>query len=142
MRRSKENLKDFTERALEASLTGAFIPPLVYIPATLRKRGVRIAEDDLSVTANPPTLEENKLRIAKADPVGFLIALMGGQPVPAFEVHREAGGKLEVKVDWRIADLPLRAEVAMELARRGLTKHVAQVDGFDAMIERNAVDEK
>lgn len=141
MRRSKENLKDYTDRALEASLTGTFIPPLVYIPATLRKRGVRLSEDDAAITANPPTLEENKLRIAKADPVGFLIALMGGQPMPAFEVHRDAGGKLEVKVDWRIADLPLRAEVAMELARRGLTKHVAQVDGFDAMIERNSRDD-
>lgn len=138
MRRSTENLKDYTERALEASLTDTLIPPLVYIPATLRRRGVRIALE--ASTVKPPTLEENELRVAAADPTGFLIALMQGQPVAAFEVHKDKQGATHVEVDWRIPDLALRAEVAMELARRAARgkRNNPNDDGYEAMINRAA----
>lgn len=139
MRRNTENLKDYTDRAVEASLTNTLIPPLVYIPAGMRKKGVRIAE---TITTNPPTFEENTVRVEKADPTGFLIALMQGQPLPSFEVHGNAKGEVHITVGWRIADLPLRAEVAMELARRvaRAKRNHTPADEYEAMINKASED--
>lgn len=137
MRRSTENFKAYTDRAVEASLNETMIPPLVYIPAKLRKSKVRIVE---TLTTKPPTFEENTIRVEQADPTGFLIALMQGQPLPVFEI-KEAGGKMSVEVGWKIPDLPLRAEVAMELQRRVARGKKVHADGYEAMINKAAEDD-
>jgi len=135
-------LKQFSERAVEGALAGTYIPPMVYIPASLRKRGARLNITD-QVTLNPPSSAENDDRIAKADPVGFLIAMMQGQPVPAFELSKAPNGSSIVKLDWRIADLALRAEIAMELValRRKAASSNRSTDDYDAMIAKAAEGE-
>ena len=136
---SKETLKAFSERAIEGALTRTFIPPIVYIPASLRKRGSRLNLAD-HVTLNPASEAENDQRIAKADPVGFLIAMMQGQPVPAFELSKAPNGTSIIKLDWRVADLMLRSEIAMELIRlrRRARDAGKSTDDYDAMIAKAA----
>lgn len=143
----RETLKQFTERALEASLNGTLIPPTVYIPVSLRKRTTRLAEDDISVTLNPKSTAEIEDQIARADPTGFLIAIMQGQPIPQFVVGqapRLTNAKaeiphLEVRMELVTAPIELRTEVALELARRArATKTDPEKARYDAMIKKAA----
>lgn len=132
MRASHETLKAFTERAVAATIDGTLIPPTVFIPAGLRKRRVRVREMH---TLNPADAAENELRIAQADPVGFLIAVMQGQPIPSFEV-RETKGKVIVETHYTIPDLNTRTDAARALRARNRIKNDDRE--YQAMIERAA----
>ena len=137
MRRGqRESLESYTERAIRATESGTLIPPLVYIPMRMRSRLSRTMEDGLTVTTNPATLEENQLRIANADPIGMLIAIMQGQPIPSFEIRSsKEPGTLAVFTDFVVADLPLRSEIAMKLAAMQRKGTVKQDDAeYEAMI--------
>lgn len=132
-RKSKDAIGDFTERALRATFEGTLIPPIVYLPAGLRKSKARIQEH---VTLNPRTAAEVEDQIAKADPTGFLIAIMQGQPIPVFVV---ADDLKSLNVEYRNPDLLLRAEVAMELVRRRRARGEKPGDtDFETIIEHAA----
>lgn len=135
--RKPETLIAFTERAIDATFKGALIPPLVYIPAKLRRiKDVRINVDG-DVTINPATEAENVIRVGLADPVGFLIAIMQGQPIPRFIVERDGDGQ-KVRADFEAPPLDARLRAAEILARHKGTKLKPGDDGYDAMIARAA----
>lgn len=114
MRRPPRNVRELTERATEDPSLETLIPPIVYLPSRLRGKELRLTADNLRLTVDPPTVEENHLRIAKADPIGFLVALMNGQPVPVFEVEPDGS----VKVKYEVADISRRENIAKWLAAR------------------------
>lgn len=128
---------DYTERAVRAMYSGDLIPPIVYVPCTMRAGRKRL---DLAgrVTLNPKSAEEIEQQIALADPTGFLIAVMNGQPIPAFKLS-EADGKHFIETEYRIPDMMLRVECAMELARKQRRKHNGGEDAaYDARIKEAA----
>lgn len=108
----KVKLDEYTENAIRATDAGKLIPPIVYLPRRLRGQPVRITEDHLRYTLDPPTVAENHVKIAAADPVAFLIAVMHGQPVPEFRVTR--GGAIDLY--YSVAPFELRVQVARYLA--------------------------
>jgi hypothetical protein len=112
--RRRETLDQFTERAIRATDAGKLIPPIVYLPSRLRGHNTRLTIDQVRITTDPPTIAENHLRIGEADPLGFLIALMHGQPIPAFEITKEGS----IKIQYEIADLAVRERVAKWLANK------------------------
>lgn len=117
--------------------SGDLIPPIVYIPLAMRGGRKRL---DLAgrVTLNPKTPEEIEQQIALADPTGFLIAVMNGQPIPAFKLS-EADGKQYIETEYRIPDMLLRTECAMELAQRQRAKrHAGRDVDYDARIKEAA----
>lgn len=111
---ARNKLKQFTERAMEAVDAGKFLPPIVYLPRKMRANGLRLTVDNIRITSDPPTIKENHLRIADADPIGFLLAMMHGQPIPSF--HIEADGSLTVK--YSVSDDATRERVAKWLANK------------------------
>jgi hypothetical protein len=96
-RTSRDKLKEFSERAIEATAATNLVSPLVYLPRKLRGQSARLTVDNLKITADPETMAENHVRIADADPIGFLIAIMQGQPIPRFVVRKD--GSVEVHYD-------------------------------------------
>lgn len=85
----REKLSSYTERAIRATEAGKLIPPIVYLPRLLRSKSVLLQTDMPDTAAYrvaPPTVEDNVVRIQECDPLGFLIAVMHGQPIPEFRV--------------------------------------------------------
>lgn len=138
MRQGKrETLLQFTEKAIDASFKGALIPPLVYLPVALRGKARRVTVEG-HVTMNPADDAENSARIHRADPTGFLIAVMQGQPIPEFIVERKPDG-VQVSVGYLAPALPERLRAAEHLAR--VQGRVKKGDpGYDAMIARAAAE--
>jgi hypothetical protein len=134
-----EKLSRYTERAIRATNAGKLIPSIVYLPRLLRGQPVRLTEDNMRLTTQPPTLEENYVKIAKADPVGMLIAMMHGQPIPAFTIS-EVG---EIFIKYEMPELELRYRIARFLAGK-VTRvkagpgapNGAQLAEHDAMVSR------
>lgn len=110
----KESLDAFTERAIRATDAGALIPPIVYLPSRLRGHNQRLTVDHVRITTDAPTVEENHIRIREADPLGFLIALMHGQPIPTFTITPEGS----IKIVYEVADLARRETIAKWLAHK------------------------
>ena len=138
-RNGRETLKAFSERALQATMDGTLIPPMVYIPVNLRRSKARLAED--VITTNAKNAAEVEAQISQADPDGFLIAIMQGQPIPCFVLHKDDDGLVEVRMEYSVPDLLLRSEVAMELARRKARARINNSPdeiAYKAMIEKAA----
>jgi len=131
-----ESLNAFSERALRAVYTGELIPPIVYIPAKLRKGKQRLTAQGI-VTTNPKTPEEVEAQIAAADPAGMLIAIMQGQPIPTFRVKAH-GASYQIETDFQVADLALRAEVAWRLSQRQRARRLHEDPGYEARIKEAA----
>lgn len=112
--RRKQTLDEFTERAIRATDAGKLIPPIVYLPSRLRGHNTRITVDQVRITTDPPTIAENHLRIGEADPLGFLIALMHGQPIPTFTITKEGS----ILTQYECADMKMRARIAQWLANK------------------------
>lgn len=110
----KESLDAFTERAIRATEAGALIPPIVYLPSRLRGHGQRLTVDHLRITTDAPTVEENHLRIRDADPLGFLMAMMHGQPIPTFTITKEGS----IKVVYEVPTLEARERIAKWLGHK------------------------
>lgn len=143
-RKNKEGLNAFTERAIRATEAGTLIPPIVYLPRSLRRQKMMLTTDNLALTVDPPTLEENHVKIAAADPVAFLIAVMHGQPIPAFHVTKQGG----VEVFYEVAELQVRIRAAEYLGHKATIrttakgKHRERDKDHQAMIARvgSAID--
>jgi len=131
----RQNLDEYTERAIRATDAGKLIPPIVYLPRRLRGQPVRLTEDHLRYTVDPPTVAENHVKIAGADPVGFLIAVMNGQPVPEFRISRQGA----IDLYYSVADFELRVKVARYLADKATI--VRQPDGKGWTGDKNAMQQ-
>lgn len=110
----RERLDDFTERAIRSTEAGKLIPPIVYLPRRLRGQKVRLTEDHLRYTVDGPTVAENHVKIQAADPVGFLIAIMNGQPIPEFRIARDGA----IDVFYAVPEFDTRVKVATYLANK------------------------
>jgi hypothetical protein len=110
----RQRIDDFTERAIRATDAGKLLPPIVYLPRRLRGQKVRLTEDHLRYTVDAPTVAENHVKIQAADPVGFLVAIMNGQPIPEFRVT--ANGAIDLY--YAVADMDVRVKVATYLANK------------------------
>lgn len=85
------DLIKYTEAAM-ALLEGK-IAEVVYLPPDVRKNKVRLNAAGHATTA-PLSAKEQLDRIVAADPLGFLLALMNGQPVVTFRaVEKEVAPK-------------------------------------------------
>lgn len=133
-----DTLRAYTERALHATYTGELIPPIVYVPAKLR-RGKQRLNFKGHVTTNAKTPEEIEAQIAAADPTGLLIALMQGQPIPTFQITApDATGRVEIATAYEIADLPLRADIAFKLSVRQRNRKRAEDAAYAARVAEAA----
>jgi hypothetical protein len=106
-----------TERAITL-LTVDKGNKLLYWPSYLRG-GTRITPDGVA-TRNPPTEKEQLERIVEADPLGFLLALMNGQPVPVLHKNDDFDSTLPE------GDKNLRYFVKEEVANIGMRRDIAQ----------------
>lgn len=113
-KRSLQHLKAFSERAIEATVQAELISPLVYLPRKLRGHKARLTVDNLKISTDPATIAENHVRIADADPIGFLIAVMQGQPIPEFAIRPDGS----VDVRYSIPKLDERIELAKWLGQK------------------------
>lgn len=108
-------LGDFTEHAM--AQIDEVIPTIGYVPP-----GKRPTKKHILVMSDRPITDVkiNLERIGHADPIGFLAALMQGQPVQVHTVepskHAEFGQPPAVKVEWVNADVNLRHAIARYFA--------------------------
>lgn len=100
---SKTEFSKHMAQALKAAQNDQPIPNAVFLPPALR--GSRNIVYAMSKN-NIPSIHENTVRIAnEADPIGLIIAVALGQPVPTY--HVTADGELKVKYET----LPLKSSV-------------------------------
>lgn len=132
-----DSLRAYTERALQATYSGELIPPIVYVPARLRRGKQRISSKGF-VTTNPKTPAEVEEQIAAADPAGLLLALMQGQPIPVFRITEDEKGRVNVATHYETADLALRAEVAFKLSARQRMRKMNEDTAFAARVAEAA----
>lgn len=133
---NRRGIKSYTEQAVSA-LGG--VPSVVYLPPMVRPK-TRMSADGVTTDA-PYSVDEIGKRIVEADPAGFLIAIMNGQPLPVFSLRRSLdpsplGGPatteegvegykrhippppyIEVNVDFVVPSIEERMEVAKFLMR-------------------------
>ena len=109
-------------KAIVSSPDGKGALPVFYPPA-LKPKGLQKFGDGAPVV--PPNVildvKENMLRIAEhADPIGFLIAVAQGVPVPHFYVDQEGDDKENAAIlqDYVVLDLKQRVEIMKFLAER------------------------
>lgn len=137
---ARNKLKQFTERAMEAVDAGKFLPPIVYLPRKMRANGLRLTVDNIRITTDPPTVAENHLRIADADPIGFLLAIMHGQPIPAFHIEKDGS----LRISYHVYSEDDRKDVAKWLANKVTIrtrdehdgKGTGNTDEWDAIVAR------
>jgi hypothetical protein len=130
-----KSLLDYTELAM--SLVGGKLPSIAYLPPAIRGRRARMTTEGIS-TEHPQSVEEQVTRIVHADPLGFLIAMMHGQPVVTFRVgaskrhenaqrRRKADAEVpidttpdgvEVFAEYHSPTIPDRERIAIFLAER------------------------
>ena len=134
------SIRAFTEHAL--SQIDAVIPTIGYVPPAKRPRARHI----LIVSSKAETeIAPNVERIAHADPIGFIAALIHGQPV---QVHTIAKDGTESS-EWVTPSLVLRADLAKYFADKlipymtrtraaDVEKPRKQSDGDDNMFARAA----
>lgn len=134
-RNRRDTLKKFTDRAVRATDLGQLIPPIVYLPQKLRAHGLRLTVDNLRLTVTPPTVAENHIRIAEADPLGFLIAIMNGQPIPSFQIQKEGS----VRVIYEVAEVPFRTEIAKFLAGKVTLRTTLENKGGDHVTNNGVI---
>ena len=103
----RTKLSDFTEHA--RAQVDEVIPAIGYVPPTKRPKAKHI----LIVSEKPMIdVKASIERVAHADPVGFLAALLHGQPVQVHTVRKDG----TVQTTWENASIELRANLAKYFA--------------------------
>ena len=100
--------KNYTERAL----AGATIPSFCYVP-----RNLRPGTGKMNISITNAEIIDNHKRIAEADPLGWIIAVMNGQPIPHFVIDKTSGQD-ELKLTYYLPQIAERKEAAQWLASR------------------------
>lgn len=131
--RTKQSIADLAARAARGTAT--MIPPRVFVPLGLRRSKLRIV--GYRTTVAPPTQDEDEIAIAAADPTAFLIAVMQGQPIPAFKLTEKEDGSVDVDVVFDVPDMQTRANVALALSRRVKKPDTKDTD-YEAAMRRAA----
>jgi hypothetical protein len=106
------DLIKYTEAAM-ALLQGK-IAEVIYLPPDVRKNRVRLNSHGHATTA-PFTASEQLDRIVAADPVGFLVAVMNGQPVVTFGIE----------------DATVRPQAGARVKKKFKTLKLGKVDGIE-----------
>lgn len=92
------DLKAYTEQAIEAVDTGNPLPTIVHLPPKLRGRKTRIIHDR-GVTKALPDVRGSIVRIQEeVDPIGVLIAIANGMPLSKFVIDKE--GNVAIAAEW------------------------------------------
>ncbi len=87
---SKRELKRYTTRALK--LEDGAVPMAVFVPPAIRDKMVNV---QYVTDGKPISLDQHIVRIQdETDPVGLLIAIANGQPVPTFTIDAEGKTKI------------------------------------------------
>lgn len=82
---SKRELKKYTTRALK--LEEGSVPTAVFVPPAIRGKMVNV---QYVTDGKPIALDTHIIRIQdETDPVGMLIAIANGQPIPTFTINAE-----------------------------------------------------
>ena len=123
----------YTAAALKAVDEGEQVPAHVYMPPALREN-----QDVQYIFKNkPPSIDQHLARIeAEADPIGLLIAIAIGQPVPEFTV-REDGSvgvdfqTLPINNRYRMKAIEYLADKVMPSMTMS-KKHTKKSDGSEA----------
>ena len=111
-----DNYVDQIEKPLKA---GRPVPTAVFLPPASRKGQRKV----VAFTSRPPTVDQKLMRIEQeVDPVGLMIAIANGQPVPTYFVD-ESG---EVQTVYETLDLnnKHRQKMIMFLAEKALPRVV------------------
>lgn len=133
---------DFAERVKQQA--GDLIPAVVYLPATLRPNTSRMGIDQITLTTEAPSIKENHLRIAAADPIGALIAVANGQPQPQWKITEDGKTvELGIYVPTFAEQQDARRWLAGRVSIRTRDKHNLaggdEPDSWDALVAaRNA----
>jgi hypothetical protein len=132
------DLLKYSEQAM--NLLGGKLPNIAYLPPAVRGRKVRVTTEGV-VTDSPFSSEEQLDRIVQADPIGFLIAVMNGQPIPTFRLvdeknplppvqdkrkknsaaviaHLAKERDIDVYVEYHVPSIADRERIALYLADR------------------------
>lgn len=123
-----------TERAIKAA--AKLIPDIVFIAPEFRSTAARVQV----ITTKPPTRADNMKRIAEADPIGFLVACMNGQPLPEFKINDRVD-PVKIDIVYHTPTPELRAVCARYLAMVSNQKRDASTDtgtDFEAMVKNAA----
>lgn len=121
--------KEFANSSVQA-LKAVEHDEAVFLPPALRgNKNIVYAFDKKSV----PSIKENTVRIAQeADPIGLIIAIAIGQPVPTYTVGKD--GKVSVKHETLPLSSPVRERMIKYLADRlmpRLSVKASQQGGVD-----------
>ena len=139
MSKGRLKTKNYTERAL----AGATIPSFCFVP-----RGLRPGVGKMNVSITNAEIVDNHKRIAEADPLGWQIAVMNGQPIPHFTVE-----KGELLLTYMIPTPDMRQRASEWLGQRvtfkvphayknsPISATVQHANDYNAMIEQRAGDE-
>lgn len=96
------------KKSLSKALEGQVIPQAVYLPPALAD-GKLLTTYEGYDKIHKATIEENRIRIqVECDPLGQLMALANGLPVPSLVVKEGDDGTPEVVVQYQTADLKTR----------------------------------
>lgn len=134
---SKKELKRYTTRALK--LEDGPIPEAVFLPPAIRGRMVNTVYE---TKGKPVSIQQHVVRIQEeTDPVGLLIAIANGQPVPTVIIDKD--GNQDVK--FETLDLKDRLSVIKFLSdkvlpRMSINKKVdpGNDDGWEATLSNAA----
>lgn len=106
---------DHAAQALRAVQHGGTVPQAVFLPPVLRQNTNIVYA--LSKDTKLPSIKQSTLRIAQeADPIGLIIAIAIGQPVPTFNVDAE--GNINVKYETLPLGNAVRERMIKYLADR------------------------
>ena len=111
---SKRELKKYTTLAME--LETSSIPKAVFLPPAIRGKMVNV---QYVTDGKPIALDQHIIRIQdETDPVGLLIAIANGQPVPTFTID----DKGETVIKYETLDLKDRIPVIKFLSDKVLPR--------------------
>lgn len=117
-------------------MLGGKVPSMVWLPPGIRQRKTRVDTNGV-VTNQPHSQDEINARVLQADPIGLLIAIMNGQPIPRFRLQAAQSTLPPADVKPK-ADEP----AAKGTARQGKKPpavvpsiHVGTEDGLDVFMD-------
>ena len=118
MGRSK--VADHTNAVIKADKLNEPVPSAVFLPPASRG-GKNVVYALEKMDEHPVSVEQQIVRIQQeADPIGYLIAIVTGQPVPTYTVLKD--GSVKVEYHSLPPDSPVRERAAKHLADKVLPR--------------------
>ena len=96
------------KKSLNKALEGQVIPQGVYLPPVYAGGKLMTTYEGYD-KVQKASIDENRVRIqVECDPLGQLMALANGLPIPSLVVNEGEDGQPEIKVIYQTADLKTR----------------------------------